>query len=487
MRDEDDDALAGIDLAAWQPPAPRADLADAVIARLREPPAVVAVEPVAPRSARRAWWLAGFAAAAASVTGVMLATREVTRAPRAGRGELAATTARHLELDGTTADLDPGAAVRWTRARHLLTALQARGTVRWTVAADDTLTIEPGGPSTVTIEATGASLRVEAPMNFSDVRLLGVSGVTAAAVAVATVAVYSGHVRATSGGQTVTVTPGATVELRADQPPRPPAPVVGASNAELEARVIKLAEEARLARQRVAELEAQLAARTVAPQPQPGPAPAIQPAPPPAPSPPATIPPTQLEQLRIAGDKRIVPDSTADRALAVSGAKPLGGAFKLCIDATGAVTTVTRLKSTGLDAYDQQIEATVRRDWRYKPFVVDGQPTAACTAVTFGYTPSATSPAPTATARRCDSMDADDMMSQAANQYTNGYAGPAVRLMRKALECRQDLRMFQLTAMYACGARDLTTAREFFAKLPPQQQAGIDQRCQQEGLDVRGR
>jgi hypothetical protein len=289
MRD-DDDALRGIDLAAWQPPPLPAGTADAVIARMREPAAASAVEP-ATRPSRRTLWLGGLALIAAAA--VALTVLGVTRAP-GDRGALVAARPGHLELGDSGADLDTGAELRWERERHRITAHQTRGTVRWTIGPEDTLVIESGEPgSAATIEASGASLRVEVQMNLSDARLLGVSALTAVAVSVVTIVVYEGHVKATSGGQTVNVTPGATVELLPGRPAPPPDEVhpdrpaepvaVGAAARDASA----LEAELRAAREEIAQLKADLAARPVhdSPPPAPTPAPRERTAPAPAPAP----------------------------------------------------------------------------------------------------------------------------------------------------------------------------------------------------------
>jgi TonB family protein len=376
MRDDDDDALAGIDLAAWQPPEPPTGTADAVIARMREPAAVPAAMPVVDptdRPSRRAWWIGGLTLAAAAV--VAIAAWGVTRAPRNGHGDVVATRAGHLELDGSTAELDAGAQVRWDRVRHRITAHQARGSVRWTVADDDTLMIDSGGsPSAVTIEASGASLRVEVQMNISDVRLMGATTLTSAAVAVMTVVVYAGHVKATSGGQTVNVSPGATLELRPDRPPQvpaepPPRPTepiaVGATPIDVRALEGKL----RAADERIAKLTAELAAREAEDT-----ANAL------------TVAPSALEGSRLeGGDKNIVPDADTKRAIAAAGSPKLVGTFKLCINRSGAVSSVKVLKPTGSEGYDQTILQRMHT-WKYRPFEVDGKPAPVCTAITFIYT-----------------------------------------------------------------------------------------------------
>jgi serine/threonine-protein kinase len=89
----------------------------------------------------------------------------------------------------------------------------------------------------------------------------------------------------------------------------------------------------------------------------------------------------------------------------------------------------------------------------------------------------------------CETPSVDDAVQLAANQYNNGFATAALSVMVKALSCKQTIRMYQLAAMYACGAHDLRAARLYFAKLPSNpssMQSGIEQKCQQEGLNIRG-
>ncbi|HEU4732444.1 MAG TPA: FHA domain-containing protein [Kofleriaceae bacterium] len=95
-------------------------------------------------------------------------------------------------------------------------------------------------------------------------------------------------------------------------------------------------------------------------------------------------------------------------------------------------------------------------------------------------------PAPPPAKQPCDTINVDDAMTQAQNQYTNGFASAALSVMIKALNCRQTMRMYQLAALYACAARDLANAKTYFGKLTPAQQPPIEQRCQQEGLNIRG-
>jgi hypothetical protein len=436
--DREDLTLAGIDLTAWQsPPAP--DLADAVIALLRAPQPAAAIEPVDPPR-RRA--IGAAALAAAAILGA--AAWGLGRGPRDGGGVVVAGAPRHLDLDGVTADLDAGAHVHWTRAGRTVTAHQAQGTARWAVADDDHLTLEGGGPG-ATVEASGASLRVEASMNLSDARLLGASAATAAAVAALTVVVYSGHVKATSGGQTVTIAPGGIVQLVAGQPPAPPAPPIAREP------------------------------RTVGVAP-------VSPAPATAPRSPVIVGAAVL--TRIAGEKQIPPDDDDRAAIARAGVE-VTATFKLCIDELGAVAEVDRLRSTEHGGYDAKLERELRT-WRYEPHLVDGVATPACTAVSFVYKPTAKPPLVTAGAHpaKCDPASLDELMGQARNQYEQGMAALALATVERALLCRQTVTMYRLAGMYACGAHNAASARSYYARIRPEHQPAIQMRCQLEGIPL---
>lgn len=477
-REDDDDVLAGIDLAAWQPPPPPGSLADAVIARLREPPPVAAVEPqpATPRRTRLARAL-GAGAVAAAVAG--LALWGTVRAPRNAQGDVVASNAEHLALEASAADLDPGAALRWTRAGHRITAHQARGAVHWTVAGDDTLVLDSGGdPSAATIEASGASLRVEVSMNFSDSRTLGVTTVAAAIVAVVTVAVYQGHIKATSGGQTIQVEPGATIELRPHNPPQPPRPAppdprdqrvtVGVDPGP-DAKALR--DQLAAAERQIAELTAQLTAGNAGPA-----ADAVMVAPP------------ALDLYRLSGDPRIVPDEATRQQIASSAAvhndTHIVGSFRLCVDRHGEVSRVQVVKSTRFEAYDQTIVGGMH-GWTYRPFLVDGKPTPVCSMVTYIYTPDEPKPAaPGAAAASCKGTVVEDLVSQATAQYDNGSSAAALSLMQKALACEHNTRMYRLAGLFACASHDASAARDFLAKLPERDHAGLVQRCMLEGITV---
>jgi len=95
-------------------------------------------------------------------------------------------------------------------------------------------------------------------------------------------------------------------------------------------------------------------------------------------------------------------------------------------------------------------------------------------------------PPPPPVKNGCESIDVDALMQQASNQYTAGYAKVALAQVVKALGCKQDGRMYRFAVMYACTAHDLAMAKQYFAKAPAQFQPNLEQKCQQEGLNIRG-
>ncbi len=101
--------------------------------------------------------------------------------------------------------------------------------------------------------------------------------------------------------------------------------------------------------------------------------------PPPAPM---NVPPTALENNRVAGTKTVLPDVETQLEIQRAGKDKIIGAYKMCITVSGEVSTVSILKSTSFADYDQKIMREMR-EWKYLPYIYNGTETPVCTAVTF--------------------------------------------------------------------------------------------------------
>ncbi|HLL24922.1 MAG TPA: energy transducer TonB [Kofleriaceae bacterium] len=108
---------------------------------------------------------------------------------------------------------------------------------------------------------------------------------------------------------------------------------------------------------------------------------------PPEPKPPEApklIPPAQMQALRIAGETQIHPSRVVKTQILADGNSKVIGNVKVCIDASGGVTSVGLLGSTRYPAYDDQLLAAVR-SWRYRPYSIDGVAKPVCASVAFVY------------------------------------------------------------------------------------------------------
>ena len=132
-----------------------------------------------------------------------------------GRAASSASTSARIERMGGQCTSGPRAlaaapAVRWpTSWAARVEVSQRDGTVAWQVGSDDTLVIDAGA-TVATVEATGASLRVEVKMlDRTDVRLTTGSATVAAAAALVTVLVYEGSAKVSHDAHSVNVVAGA--------------------------------------------------------------------------------------------------------------------------------------------------------------------------------------------------------------------------------------------------------------------------------------
>ncbi len=94
------------------------------------------------------------------------------------------------------------------------------------------------------------------------------------------------------------------------------------------------------------------------------------------------VPRSQME--RIEGELQIMPDDRGKNAMAKADIETLVGAVRYCVDTTGKVIDVVTLEPTGIPAYDARLVDGMKK-WRFKPYLVDGNPVVACNAAVFVY------------------------------------------------------------------------------------------------------
>jgi hypothetical protein len=99
---------------------------------------------------------------------------------------------------------------------------------------------------------------------------------------------------------------------------------------------------------------------------------------------PVVVAPRTVEQMRISGQKLIVPDDVTKTEIARAKIHKLVTTYKLCIGVDGVPTEVRMLKSSGFAGYDARIQSEML-EWRYRPYTVEGAPRPVCTSVTFIY------------------------------------------------------------------------------------------------------
>ncbi len=230
LKPNTDDTDDKLDLSAWEAPPPPADLADNVLARMAGTGVTPSIPDETPPRRRRAWVIAGAAAACLALTAGTYALVQGTRRAAPTSGSVAAERAQSLSLDTVRAELDPGARVSWRREGGALHVQQPAGTVAWRVDDGERILIDAGA-TVASVEASGASLRVEVKMNQMDARVLSGAALTAAAVSMVTIVVYEGYVKVggSAGQPTVIVQPGSTYTVSPPGPRVSDAPVVGAS------------------------------------------------------------------------------------------------------------------------------------------------------------------------------------------------------------------------------------------------------------------
>ena len=113
-------------------------------------------------------------------------------------------------------------------------------------------------------------------------------------------------------------------------------------------------------------------------------------------TPPKVVPGSTLEALRTSGPSQIQPNPAEWRVLWRRHYRKSVVVFgRYCIDATGRVVTVRLLRDSGYQPFDERITREMSC-WTFRPLVVDGTPTGACTTFTILFRPSPPSFAPAA-------------------------------------------------------------------------------------------
>lgn len=76
----------------------------------------------------------------------------------------------------------------------------------------------------------------------------------------------------------------------------------------------------------------------------------------------------------------IPPSDDVKRAAA---GQPIAVAVRLCLDPEGKITSTKIVKSSGVPAYDDQLQAAVKASWTFTSDDIDGKPAPVCTTATF--------------------------------------------------------------------------------------------------------
>jgi len=444
---DDDDLRTTYDLEAWAPPAPSGSLADAVIARLRQPPAVVAIEPEDAPTRRRRWHLAGgLAGALAAAVVAVVVVGSLKRAPGVGSGTIIADTARSVELGESRVQLDPGAELAWERAGDRVRAVLRRGSATFSVAGEDTFEID--GAALASVTASGASLRMEAKMNLSDARVIGASAVTAAAVAMLTIVVYEGSARATHGGQTVTIEAGGTLDVRAPGPPRPPSPTEVAVGAGLDVQAQLDEKDREIERLRKALSDTERLAAGDASQSRPA---QKQPRPPP--------PVCDVEALAEKGDDMAANGMWAAALASWEAAMRCKPSAMLVKKA--AIAACNSRNAAKANAYIPKLDKTSATSV-LQICIRNGTPIKVA-------------------ASNCDAAAAE---AEGEIALKDGQDALALGKFELALSCGAGATAERLAAMAACRIGDAARARRHVARLSPQASTGITQICIRNGIDL---
>lgn len=99
---------------------------------------------------------------------------------------------------------------------------------------------------------------------------------------------------------------------------------------------------------------------------------------------PPIVPPNVAKGLRLSGNEQIYPPEMVRVEMLHQGKDVAQATVQVCVSARGQVDTVRLLKPTGFRAYDDVLVREIR-EWRYKPYLVDGVASPMCTVAVIIY------------------------------------------------------------------------------------------------------
>jgi len=467
MTDDDENLLAAYDLSVWEAPPPSPGLADAVVARARQPASSTPLETIErmnPRSGRRRWWIAGAMAAVAAIA-ILVGVWGVQRTPKDGQGEVTAQAAQTLAIGPTTAALDPGTFVTWRRDKRRITVSQPRGSAMWNVADGDSLVIDAGA-MVASVEASGASLRVEVEMiKASDARAIGISAATAVAVALVTIVVYEGAVRVRHEGEVVTVAPGSRYEVRSSPVEPDPDPTLVGAKPSPDPRIKELED-------RIKELEAERDRTTTATCDE------------------VSCVLTNYDGVCCAKFKAQTPPTDAipdflDRTLISAGINTVSTTILACdpegftgvakvsvkVAPSGAVTSAKTSSTANLPAPLVTCIESSMRTAKF-PRTVNG----GSFAYPFSYKATGAPPMPT--------CDADVLRKKADDHLATGMDAAALAGFEASMKCKPDPTLYRRMLLAACRSKNQRKAQQYFDKLPGADQGSLMQMCIRNGVSI---
>jgi TonB family protein len=96
------------------------------------------------------------------------------------------------------------------------------------------------------------------------------------------------------------------------------------------------------------------------------------------------LPPSVAKGLRLSGNEQIYPPEMTRVDMLHQGKDVVQATVQVCVGAHGSVDNVRLLKATGFRDYDDVLTREIR-EWKYKPYLVDGKPSPMCTVAVIIY------------------------------------------------------------------------------------------------------